>query len=467
MVQALRTNKLFLEEKIQNKLLSFIKRKVKLQNVVTYYQLAKSFNLGILAKDTLSYIVRCFTMVTKFNNFLQLDFVFVAKIISSSELEITSELEVMNAADEWVRYNYAERSKFAEDLLLKVRLHLLSDHVLKHLSLESYNTRSSSVFKKNYQCILLIKNSLQNKDLVYQNKSFRYYMTRYCNQNKFHILICGGMNTTTNNVDFNVVQVDGEKLDSIKLLTQLPKCEYIQVLNVNDTFYSFIESNDKQETNVQVYCSTTDSWKKVIKISRDLEEFSLCTFMNNIFVIGGRNVNNGATHSSFELNTVNYKKKYIKRINEARNYAASTAFEGKIVVSGGYINANDRSNTVEAYDHVANTWSYMPNMIYGRYNHRLVAVRNKLYVFGGRTEQFEVFDSLTNKCSLLKTPSSLQNRDTFRIGGAISIGNKILIFRENSPKFTYFDIDKADWFEETFVVTKDVESFLCLKMAKI
>ena len=441
------------------------KNKVKLQNVVTYYQFAKIFKLGILDKDTLSYIESCFTMVTKSHNFLHLDYVFVDKILSSSDLEITSELEVMNAAEKWIIYNYEERNKFTEQLLLKVRLHLLSKPVLKNISSESYNTHGSSVFQRNEECILLIKNILQNKDSVYQNKSFRFHATRYCTQNKFNILICGGMNTTTSNLDCNVVQVDGEKLDSIKLFTQFPKCKYIQGLNVNGNFYllSCIANNIKA-INVQVYCPITNSWKNVSTISENLMESSVCAFMYNIFIIGGRDQNNGAAHPSLKLNTDSCEKKYIERTNEARLDATSTVYEGRIVVSGGFDDVNNVLNTVEVYDHVDNTWSYMSNMIYGRCLHSLVAVRNKLYVFGGLTETSEVFDSYSNKFSLLKP---LENMGNYNIEGAISIGCKILIFREKSTNVACYDLDKDDWSEETFEVTKNIVSFLCLKIPKI
>ena len=467
MFQALKTNKLFLEENIEQQLLSFFKRNIKLRNVVTYYQFAKTFNLGILAKDTLSSIESCFTMVTKSHNFLHVDYVFVAEILSSSDLEITSELEVMNAADKWIMGNYEERSKFAEDLLMKVRLHLLSDHVLKDLSRESYNTRSSSVFKRNDKCILLIKSILQNKDLVYQNKSFRYYRTRYCTRNKFNILICGGVNTITNNLDCNVVHIDGEKPNIIQLVTQFPKCKRIQVLNVNGTFYLFSNCNNKEATNVQIYCFTTNTWKNVTKIYMRVEEFSVCAFMNKIFIIGGRDKINGAAHPSFELNTDSWKKKYIERTKEARIYAMSTVYQGRIVTSGGFDDENNDLNTVEVYDHVDNTWSYMSNMIHGRNLHILVAVRNKLYVFGGLTETSEVFDSYSNKFSLVKPSSSLQGMGSWNIRGAISIGSKILIFRDNSTNVVCYDLDKEEWSEETFEVSKYLKFFLCLKMPKI
>ena len=70
-------------------------------------------------------------MVGDTQNFLELDYFLVAKILASSDLVITSEVEVYNAADRWLKYKIEERRKFAKHLLLKVRLPLLSDNTLQ------------------------------------------------------------------------------------------------------------------------------------------------------------------------------------------------------------------------------------------------------------------------------------------------------------------------------------------------
>ena len=68
-------------------------------------------------------------------------------------------------------------------------------------------------------------------------------------------------------------------------------------------------------------------------------------------------------------------------MDEVRFDPASVVFEGRILVAGGYSDGID-SDTVEKYDHVANTWMYLPSMKLGISRHRLVAMSNKLYVFG-------------------------------------------------------------------------------------
>ena len=40
---------------------------------------------------------------------------------------------------------------------------------------------------------------------------------------------------------------------------------------------------------------------------------------------------------------------------------------------------DDYLNTVEAYDEIADEWSYMPSMIESVYSHSLNAIKNKLF----------------------------------------------------------------------------------------
>ena len=90
-------------------------------------------------------------MVVETKNFLHLDFNLIAKILSSSELNIHSEVEVFNAAISWLNRNSEERSKYSKQLLLKVRFHLLSEdakiHIINRNSLLTKNNERGKPLK--------------------------------------------------------------------------------------------------------------------------------------------------------------------------------------------------------------------------------------------------------------------------------------------------------------------------------
>ena len=89
------------------------------------------FNLSSRQPSTLSYIERCFSIVSDNESFLELELNFISKILASSELLITSEIDVLKIANRWLNYNIQQRTKYDKDLLLKVRLHLLSNKTIR------------------------------------------------------------------------------------------------------------------------------------------------------------------------------------------------------------------------------------------------------------------------------------------------------------------------------------------------
>ena len=84
-------------------------RKLNVQKVAIYYQILNMFKHKNLGDVMLNYIKRCFTVVSKTNNISELNIHHIMKILASSELHITSELEVYNAAYSWVDYNYKKK----------------------------------------------------------------------------------------------------------------------------------------------------------------------------------------------------------------------------------------------------------------------------------------------------------------------------------------------------------------------
>ena len=152
-------------------------------------------------------------------------------------------------------------------------------------------------------------------------------------------------------------------------------------------------------------------------------------------------------------------------MNELRTQAACSVFEGRVVVSGGFRNLNpyDISNTVEAYDHVANTWFKLPDMIERRHYHKSVAVKNKLFLVGGVVNKntCEVFNSTTNKFCLLKKPERLFESSS--LTEVISIGTKLNIFCNKGHVIVY-DIDNDEWSEKTCETTKNLLLFFCVKL---
>ena len=103
-------------------------------------------------------------------------------------------------------------------------------------------------------------------------------------------------------------------------------------------------------------------------------------------------------------------------------------------------------------------------MINERYGHKSVAVKNKLFVMGGRfINSCEVFDSSNNKFTLLKQPIPAPKNFLSNPSGVITIGSKIFVFR-NMGSVTTYDFESDEWSEKTCETTKNLLWFSCARI---
>ena len=117
--------------------------------------------------------------------------------------------------------------------------------------------------------------------------------------------------------------------------------------------------------------------------------------MDDIFVIGGRDDNEDYFDSCLKFHTKSNELNEISKMNEERLHASCTVIEERVVVTGGYTFEAFLTTTVEAYEHLSDTWIPMPNMLEPKNPHSSVSVKNKLFVIGNLygKPSCEVFDS--------------------------------------------------------------------------
>ena len=178
---SIKLNKIFLKEVEDGIIKNTMKSKINIKNCLVIFHSSNIFELSTSTKVAMSLIERCFSMIVDSNNCFELDFISIKKILSSSGLNIDSELQVFNAADSWLCHDKVERSKYAKSLLSKVRLQLLSVPALNQVL-----DRTSS---NNHECSNIVEAVLNSKQQV--NSIISKITFRYCNQSNFNILVCG------------------------------------------------------------------------------------------------------------------------------------------------------------------------------------------------------------------------------------------------------------------------------------
>ena len=412
-----------------------ISANLQIKNAACYYQFVSFFCLPSLEKLISNYIERCFTIASDTDSFIMLDYTSISKILASSSLLITSELEVFAVVKRWLNYNFEERSKYAKDLLLKVRLHLLPNKTIRHL------LDHSSVLKNNCELGKVVKRNLQDKteSLIQSSNSRR---SRYCKQRMFEILICGGVNSTTRNTCSSVSCFDLNNTEVEDAYPPMITERYLpNIVYLKGDLYVFggRDGNDNWISSVEKFSHATKRWSNVGNLKK-LSVYSACAFMDKIFVIGGF-INGNVTNYCLQFDTSNYSWKEVARMNEARSGAACAVFEERVVVAGGWGSHYSILNSVESYDVHSNRWSQLPNMNTAKSSHSLVVVNNKLFVISKESNTCEVFDNVCKKIIILKSPEV----SCFFLSNACSIGNKIYVFQDSKPEVIVFHTDENKW----------------------
>ena len=475
----MKANNVFLHKDLENKKLKNfhdIKNKVTVYNVATFYQITDCFNFSKISKPSLCYIQRFFALVSKEKNFLLLNFTRVANIISSSELNTHSELDVLNAVDEWVSYDFDKRSKFAVSLLSKVRLDLLSDKAMNAV------LNCKLAFSKVDGCVVIIKDSLKNRKKEKNSKQFS--LSRNCSKKNFSLIFTGGYNNQLSRTFSVSKQVDArdfsvvKDFDSTKILADHRSVYCGGALYVfggfgtKANFFGSLGRNRWISKSVLKYCLENKTWEEVAEMNDGRYDFCTCALMDQIYIVGGKNGhNNEYLNTCVKFDTKNNSLTGVAWMRWYRVSGSCSVFEGRIIVTGGFnIDFNigynyhvQELNTVEAYDHIANRWSSMPNMIERRCFHASAAMRNKLFIIGSfhGIKPCEIYDSKNKRFDLLKQCSSKLRFNLANVANTFSIGSKFVTVGYDSSTALSYDVEKDEWSEETFDVTKYRSNFSC------
>ena len=213
------------------------------------------------------------------------------------------------------------------------------------------------------------------------------YENRYCNQEGFSILICGGKDKKEN-ITNEVLELKTPSFKVNKFLSMVqPHCYSDLVVIKSDVLAvgkstELIESLNKSVVTVEIYSGKTKTWTNHIIDTEEKFCYCIGSFMSNLYLVGGCIIGYKSLSTCYTYDTNTNTWNEIADLNVARYYAACTVFEGKIVVTGGENNWSSLKS-VEAYDYYENKWTFLPEMVEERYFHATVSMGNKMYIIAG------------------------------------------------------------------------------------
>ena len=290
-------------------------------NVCFHFETSKCFYQIDLHKSTFKCIQRWLCLLIDNNKHLDMSYDFIKKVLSFSELDTTSEIELINFVDSWVNHDTTQRSKFAMSLLRNVRLSLLSNAALYKLLADDNS------FSKRSDCKNYIEKTITNKKAKSNDPSCIDSQNRYCSQKEEFDIILGGK---TSSNTFNVYKLDEQRIsDETVIIEKLGRNSVNHITFINGIIYFF--------SSKAVYSySVITKQVNVVSFSENIEGYyshysAFCSFMGKVYIIGRADVSRCCT--TFDPKTNTWEEKPKMRVN--RIGPACTVFCGKIVVSGG------------------------------------------------------------------------------------------------------------------------------------
>ena len=251
------------------------------------------------------------------------------------------------------------------------------------------------------------------------------YENRYCNQDEFDIVICGGRKRN-NCATSKVKKLKGPEFQaSIKLTPMLNERKSSKTAVVGSDIYVFggYDRFDIWLSSFELYSAERKCLTDLLPELNGIKHYSVCSFMKSIYVVGGfygrdedddrdyvKNLFLSCKRDCYKYNTKDNKWYRVAYLQTERGNSACTVFEGKIVATGGEklyggtsdYNRYEALKSVESYDHHENKWTFLSNLITERYNHSSLSMGNKMFVIArANFENSEVYDSVSRKFTMI------------------------------------------------------------------
>ena len=273
------------------------------------------------------------------------------------------------------------------------------------------------------------------------------YENRYCDQNEFDIIINfeeREIKDTTNSI-FQTKN-DNVKCNVVLISILANRCFAKTAVVGSDIFVIGGYDNVIKASCVDNRSKST--WKNLTLMPDSRIYFSVCSFMNSLYLIGGYLENDSCSRESYKYQINHNKWTKIADLNIDRSQLACVVFEGKIVATGGHMYSY-RTKSAESYDHHKNKWSHLPDMIGWRYNHSSFSMGNKFFVIGGYSNSdAEIFDSTSRKFTLLNLKLPCENQFLCDCE-TVSISRKMFVLCSSHtnklPMLHVYIVDEKSW----------------------
>ncbi|CAL1532393.1 unnamed protein product [Lymnaea stagnalis] len=356
---------------------TYLKNRLEPSSCLSVRQFADQYQCPSLVEASNKYIQNNFRQVAQSSDFVLLPKSEVLEILSRDELYVTTEEQVFEAAMRWIKHDPANRVKDLPELMVKVRLPLLTPQYL-----------SDSVATED-----IIKNSLQCRDLLDEAKDYHLMperrvllqtfktRPRCCTDIPGFVFAVGGLTMAGDSLS-TVERYDpitgqwtlGEPMTTMR--------SRVGVTVLKGRLYAIGGYNGMERLDtVEVYDPVTKRWSRVAAMQCKRSALGAVSLNGRLLVCGGYD---GVT-SLRSCETYDPEANVwcsIQPMNKHRSAAGVTVLHGNMVACGGH-DGLSIFDSVESYNPSTGEWKQLPTMKSKRCRLGVATLNGKIYAVGG------------------------------------------------------------------------------------
>ncbi|KPJ15076.1 Actin-binding protein IPP [Papilio machaon] len=368
----------------------YLKRELHPSNALGIYRFAESHNCMSLAEEALAHAQVHWNLVTKGEEFLELPLQQLVTLLSSEELKVDNEAQVLYPALEWLEHDPASRRRHCFEVLSNVRLPLILPQILDD-ALKTVRDPSIAVALKTVRVDMKTgRGALVSLAAEPRARSRRVLLVAggSCHDNNvMPSFVTDNILSTV--LKFDLYKREWEELAPMDIARIQPG-----MATMGGRVYAVGgEQGSQILANGEVYDPQNNKWSDIAPMKEARCEFGLTGWNGHLYAFGGW-VGSDMGGSVEMYDPINDEWTLIGRMPEQRFGMGVVTFEGLIYVVGGCTHSWRHTRDLLCYDPSTRTWRTLAPMRHARSQAAAAVLDNHLYVIGGNAPQRTVLASV-------------------------------------------------------------------------
>ena len=406
----------------------FLEQRLSHSDCISTFYFAERFQCEELVARTRKFVHENFASVAELDEFLDLEAEEVERWISSDDICVAAEEDVLKIIQKWTEQSKkGRRSKF-EELFRHVRLVLVSRDVLV------LDVVTDQLVRDNHSCLKRVSDAIAlincaSEDVLMQPPRRRL--------GTHAIVACGGKHTLcylpemetwkflANGLSENMSHRTQMVIFRDQLLAfnggcstyrydpafecwsslqhwQPPFSYWKQVAVIRGQIYAIGVDRGQNKSTIERWCHghmVSWSWESIFTSHEGCREDSCVVAAGDcLYVLGGKPLLGIYVGIAERFDTVRNKWEQIANLKKERGCAFGVATQGKIFVAGGKGRGNKQLQSCEVYNISRNEWQFIGSLNVPRLWGSMVCVNGTLYVLGGsQSYTVESYDPTVKK----------------------------------------------------------------------